>query len=74
MTKMLVVIDPKEERQTALERCREISADADLQLHVCMFIAVDNAQELGKRLGKKSAGWRARCDPMSILAMMFRSK
>lgn len=67
MTKMLVVIDPKEERQTALERCREISADADLQLHVCMFIAVDNAQELGKTLREKECWLASQVRPYVVL-------
>ncbi len=56
MTKILVVIDPREETQFALERCKEISPDADLQLHVCMFVGADSAQELAHTL-KEKASW-----------------
>ena len=58
MTKILVVIDPQEETHSALERCKEISPDADLQLHVCMFTAADSARELANTLKEKSS-WLA---------------
>lgn len=56
MTKILVVIDPLEETHSALERCKEISPDADLQLHVCMFVSADSARDLANTL-KEKASW-----------------
>ncbi len=55
MTKILVVIDPQEETHSALQRCKEISPDADLQLHVCMFTGADTARELANTLKEKSS-------------------
>ncbi len=55
MTKILVVIDPLEETHSALERCKEISPNADLQIHVCMFVGADSAQELANTLKEKKA-------------------
>jgi universal stress protein E len=54
MTKILVVIDPREETHSALERCKEISPEADLQLHVCMFVDADSAQELANTLKERT--------------------
>ena len=55
MTKILVVIDPREETHSALERCKEISPEADLQLHVCMFIEPAFASEMAQILKEKKA-------------------
>ncbi len=55
MARIMVVIDPREEKHLALERCREISPDEDIQLHVCMFVEVDSARDLAGRLKEKSA-------------------
>ena len=55
MTKILVVIDPREETHSALERCKEISSEADLQLHVCMFVEEASACELEPALREKAA-------------------
>ena len=53
MTKILVVIDPREETHSALERCKEISPEADVQLHVCMFIEGAAASEMAQILKEK---------------------
>ena len=55
MTKILIVIDPREEIHSALERCREISPEADVQLHVCMFIESAFASEMAQILREKKA-------------------
>ncbi len=55
MTRILVVIDPKEEVHSALERCKEVSPEADLQIKVCMFIEADSAQTLAQTLKTKKA-------------------
>ena len=55
MTKILVVIDPREETHSALERCREMSSETDLQLHVCMFVEEASACELEPALREKAA-------------------
>lgn len=56
MTKILVVIDPKEKTHSALERCKEISPEADLQLHVCMFVEAADASEMAQIL-KENKAW-----------------
>jgi universal stress protein E len=54
MTKILVVIDPREENHSALERCKEINPEEDLQLHVCMFVDADSARELANTLKERT--------------------
>lgn len=63
MTKILVVIDPQEETPSALERCKEISPDADLQLHVCMFVEAAAASEMAQTLREKKTWLDEQTEP-----------
>ncbi len=63
MTKILIVIDPREETHSALERCKEISPEADVQLHVCMFIEGAAASEAAQILKEKKAWLDEQIEP-----------
>lgn len=41
MAKILVVLDPQENEQTALMRCKEIAEVTDIDVHVALFVAYD---------------------------------
>ena len=63
MTKILVVIDPREETQFALERCKEISPEADLQLHVCTLVEPAAASEMAQILKEKKVWLNEQIEP-----------
>ncbi|MCZ6501876.1 MAG: universal stress protein, partial [Gammaproteobacteria bacterium] len=63
MTKILVVLDSREETHAALERCREISPEADVQLHVCTLVEPAFASEMAQILKEKIAWLDEQIEP-----------
>lgn len=55
MTKILAVIDPREKTHHALERCRQLPADADLDIQAVLFIESASAENFKKIYGEQKA-------------------
>lgn len=56
MTRILAVIDPRENNHHALERCREQPPENDLEIHAVLFIPHESAEKFSKTFAEKS-GW-----------------
>ena len=56
MTRILAVIDPRENNHHALERCREQPPENDLEIHAVLFIPHESAEKFAKTFAEKS-GW-----------------
>lgn len=54
MTTMLAVIDPGEERPLALERCRELPPDSDLDIHAVLFVHHESASTFAQTFQERS--------------------
>lgn len=54
MTRILAVLDPEEDRQTALARCTELPPESDLDIHVAIFIEGEQAETFAKTYQEKS--------------------
>jgi len=74
MTKILVVIDPTEEVHSGLERCKEISPNADVELEVCLFIENDSAKNLANSLREKREWLEAQVKPYTAIGYKMTSE
>ncbi|MDH5737674.1 MAG: universal stress protein [Gammaproteobacteria bacterium] len=45
-TRILAIVDPEREDQTALRRCSELPADADIAIHIAFFLPIASAEKL----------------------------
>jgi universal stress protein E len=55
VTKILAVIDPRESRHHALERCREQPAELDLDIHAVLFVEHESAEHFATTFKEKTA-------------------
>ncbi|MDA0979280.1 MAG: universal stress protein [Proteobacteria bacterium] len=55
MTRVLAVIDPRETRHHALDRCAEIPTEADLDIHAVLFVEHESAETFSKKFAEKKA-------------------
>ncbi len=58
MTRMLAVLEPNEEKHLALERCKELPPDSDLEIHVALFVPNQGADGVGSTFKERNA-WLA---------------
>lgn len=54
MTTILAVIDPGEQRPLALERCRELPPDSDLEIHAVLFVHHESASTFAQTFQERS--------------------
>lgn len=55
MTRILAVIDPRENCHHALERCKGVPPDSDLDIHAVLFIEAESAENFAKVFAEKKA-------------------
>ena len=67
MTRILAVIDPREEIHHALERCKGVPADSDLDIHAVLFIESASAESFSKIFAEKSAWLKEQVIPYQAL-------
>lgn len=58
MTKILAVIDPRESRHHALERCKQQPAELDLDIHAVLFVEHESAEKFAT-IFKERTAWLA---------------
>lgn len=56
MTRILVVLDPNDDKHLALERSKELPPDSDLEIHVALFIQHENADAISQ-IFKERSDW-----------------
>ena len=55
MTRILAVVDPRDEQHAALERCREMPVRGDVDIHAVLFIEHESAETFAKSFSEKNA-------------------
>ena len=46
MPRILAIVDPEKENQTALRRCKELPTDADISFHIAFFVPIASAEKM----------------------------
>jgi universal stress protein E len=63
VTKILAVIDPRESRHHALERCREQPPELDLDIHAVLFVEHESAEHFAATFKEKTEWLKAQVTP-----------
>lgn len=63
MTKILAVLDPQEDKHHALERCRELPPDSDLDIQAVLFIESASAKDFKTIFAEKSEWLKEQVTP-----------
>ncbi len=74
MPKLFVVIDPEEEVDSGLERCKELAPNADLDIHVCSFVQSDVAKAFARTMAERKQALEHSVRPFSDIGYQVTSE